>query len=216
VCAPPSQVSQLVILGAGMDTRAYRLPGLASITVYEVDVDEVLSLKIALLSAAEAGGADTTLCAAAVERVVADVSKLGWDGRLVAAGFDWRQPSAWIIEGLVYYLPVERVRALLRCVRSLSCEGSVMCMSVVGEISERREPIEGGDRKQGAVEGVRTIPKFVFACPQPRSFLSSLGFSVERVVELGGDGAHYGRWPKGQPPAENTMYVTFRPNYSKG
>ena len=36
---------QLVILGAGLDTRAYRLPALTNVPVFEVDFQEVLEAK---------------------------------------------------------------------------------------------------------------------------------------------------------------------------
>lgn len=213
-CRAPDGIDQLVILGAGMDTRAYRLSALSATIVYEVDVAEVIALKTKLLSAAKAAGAYTTFAAAAVERVTADVVEPGWDGYLVAAGFDWKKPSVFVIEGLVYYLPDDLVRALLRTVKRLASDGSVMCMSIVGEISERRKPVQGDDQ-QAADGKERTIPMFVFACPQPRLFLGNLGFIVDEVVQLGGEGANYGRWPKGEPPAANTMYVTFRPDMSK-
>lgn len=210
-CRGANGATQLVILGAGMDTRAHRLAGLAGVVVYEVDVREVLELKEALLAAAEAGGADTSLSAIAVKRVAADVRCAGWDGRLVEAGFDWRVRSAFILEGLVYYLQADRVRAMLRCVKALACEGSVICMSTVGAISENRRVLEG-DALENASSKVRSIPKFVFACPQPRLFLGNLGFRVATIAELGGEAANYGRWPEGQDPASNTMYVTFEPN----
>ena len=40
------RTEQLVILGAGMDTRAYRLNGLKGTPVFEVDFPEVLSAKV--------------------------------------------------------------------------------------------------------------------------------------------------------------------------
>lgn len=213
-CRGAAGAKQLVILGAGMDTRAYRLAALDGVVVYEVDVAEVLELKEALLAAAKAGGADTALSAAAVKRVAANVSSVGWDGRLVEAGFDWRLRSAFIVEGLVYYLQVDRVRAMLRCLKSLACEGSVICMSTVGAISENRKVLEG-DALDNASAKLRSIPKFVFACPQPRLFLGNLGFCVTAIAELGGEVANYGRWPKDQGPASNTMYVTFQPDKHK-
>lgn len=237
-CAGEVGAKQLVILGAGMDARAYRLDALRGVTVYELDVANVLRLKESLLaSVAECEFAQ--LKAEKIVRVEANVGKTGWDACLVEAGFNWRHRTAWVIEGLVYYLEEERVESLLRTLRVLSREGSTACMSIVGQISEGRKPItderqvkadvDDGRGKSGVVEGStglvvnkdagpdtvsdapkRSRPKFVFACPRPREFLTRLGFVVDDLAYLGGETANYGRWPANTEPASNTMYVTFR------
>ena len=43
------KVSQIVILGAGYDTRAYRLPLTPEICIYEIDLPEIMSRKEAIL-----------------------------------------------------------------------------------------------------------------------------------------------------------------------
>lgn len=45
-------VEQVVILGAGMDTRAHRLPGMAAVPVHELDLPQVQRLKRAVVPAA--------------------------------------------------------------------------------------------------------------------------------------------------------------------
>lgn len=65
---PPIQ--QLVLLGAGLDTRAYRLACLAGVDVYELDVAAVLEYKAALLSG-------DPLCAKSITRVPVDFMQMG-------------------------------------------------------------------------------------------------------------------------------------------
>ena len=61
---------QLVLLGAGLDTRAYRCGYLAGVRVYEVDRAEVLAYKQAVLQQCEA-----RLMAASVEYIVGELSR---------------------------------------------------------------------------------------------------------------------------------------------
>lgn len=82
---------QLVILGSGLDARAYRLPALAALHTYEVDFEEVHAYKSGLVEAAPLGPHTY---------VIADLSLPEWTGALLAAGFDAALPSLWLLEGL--------------------------------------------------------------------------------------------------------------------
>ena len=79
---------QFVIVGAGLDTRAYRLPTLAGCTVFELDFPEVFAVKSAILA--------TTDAAAVCERhehVGVDLSLDTWRAELGKHGYDTEQPS---------------------------------------------------------------------------------------------------------------------------
>ncbi len=89
---------QVVILAAGLDCRAYRLDWPAGTTVYEVDQPRVLEYKTGIL---ESHGA----VPAATRRTVAVDLRYDWPAALTAAGFDRTQPTAWLAEGLLPYLP---------------------------------------------------------------------------------------------------------------
>ncbi|WP_066901366.1 class I SAM-dependent methyltransferase [Mycolicibacterium houstonense] len=110
-------IRQAVILAAGLDSRAYRLPWPDGTVVYEVDQPEVVRFKTDTL--AELGAAPTTDL-----RTVSMDLRFDWPAALIAAGFDPSVPTAWIAEGLLGYLPGDAQDRLLDQVTELSAPGS--------------------------------------------------------------------------------------------
>jgi methyltransferase (TIGR00027 family) len=86
-------VRQVVILAAGLDSRAYRLEWPAGTTIYELDRPQVLDFKRDVLAQQRA-----TPNAERVE-VAVDLRD-DWPKALQDSGFDATRPSAWIAEGL--------------------------------------------------------------------------------------------------------------------
>jgi len=112
-------IRQVVLLGAGLDARAFRLPWPAGVRLFEVDTPEMLGFKQRVLD--EHGA--TPRC----ERVPVAVDlRDDWPAALRAAGFDPRARVAWVIEGLLVYLDEDRVDRLIRDVASLSAPRSRM------------------------------------------------------------------------------------------
>jgi methyltransferase (TIGR00027 family) len=122
--ATQSGIRQAVILAAGLDARAYRLPWPNGTVVYEVDLPEVIDFKTSTLSKL---GAEPT----AERRTVAVDLRDDWPAALQAAGFDPRIPAAWSAEGLVVYLPPEAQDALFDNVTALSAAGSQLANEFV-------------------------------------------------------------------------------------
>ncbi|MFT7874092.1 MULTISPECIES: SAM-dependent methyltransferase [Amycolatopsis] len=110
-------LTQAVILAAGLDSRAYRLPWRAGTVVYELDRPQVLEFKTRTLAGL---GAEPT----ADRRVVAADLREDWAAALRAAGFDPARPTAWSAEGLLGYLPPEAQDRLLNTITELSAPGS--------------------------------------------------------------------------------------------
>ncbi|WP_441961636.1 class I SAM-dependent methyltransferase [Mycolicibacterium houstonense] len=110
-------IRQAVILAAGLDSRAYRLPWPDGTVVYEIDQPEVVRFKTDTL--AELGAAPTTDL-----RTVSMDLRFDWPAALTAAGFDPSVPTAWIAEGLLGYLPGDAQDRLLDQVTELSAPGS--------------------------------------------------------------------------------------------
>jgi methyltransferase (TIGR00027 family) len=107
---------QVVLLAAGLDTRAFRLGWPAGTRVLEVDLAEVLAFKEAVLARCGA----VPRC----ERVTVPADLRGdWAAELVAAGFDRAQPAAWLAEGLIIYLTAGEAGRLLSAVGGLSVPG---------------------------------------------------------------------------------------------
>ena len=124
VDATRSGIRQAVIVAAGLDARAYRLPWPHGTVVYEVDMPDVIDFKTSTLSKL---GAEPT----AERRTVAVDLRDDWPAALRAAGFDPQAPSAWSAEGLVVYLPPEAQDALFDNVTALSAPGSQLASEFV-------------------------------------------------------------------------------------
>lgn len=108
---------QVVLLAAGLDTRAYRLAWPAGTRLFELDLPAVLDFKERVLHQAGA--------TAGCERVALPVDlRDDWSPVLRAAGFDRSEPTAWLCEGLLIYLSADEAEQLLTIVTGLSGPGS--------------------------------------------------------------------------------------------
>ncbi|MEO8814774.1 MAG: SAM-dependent methyltransferase [Mycobacterium sp.] len=111
-------IGQAVILGSGLDTRAYRLWWPGDTTVYEVDQPGIIDFKN---TAMRDWGVRPT-----VDRRAVGIDLRGdWPTALRRVGFDTTVPTAWIVEGLlVGLLPPDAQDRLLDGVNGLSAPGS--------------------------------------------------------------------------------------------
>jgi methyltransferase (TIGR00027 family) len=114
---------QVVILGAGMDARAFRLAWPAGTAVFEVDQPAVLAEKARVLGAL---GAEPRAHRRAVPIDLRDA----WPEALMGHGFDPARPAVWIAEGLLVYLEADHVDALLARVGALAARGSRLAADV--------------------------------------------------------------------------------------
>lgn len=89
-----------MILAAGLDARAWRLPWLSDTVVYEVDQPQVLEFKQRIL-------AESGVAPAATYMPVSVDLRDDWPKASVAAGFDHTEPTAWAAEGLLPFLTAE-------------------------------------------------------------------------------------------------------------
>lgn len=162
---------QLVILGAGLDCRAYRLEALRAVPTYEVDFPEVLAAKQTLLQD-EAPLAE-------LRTVKANLSINDWVKELCTAGLRADHPSVWLLEGLVGYLTQEELAELFGRVRTIAAPGSKLVISFVG---------------QGMKEQATDMHKFLVSSKgQAEEFLVSHGWSVKQSLSLSDIAASYNR-----------------------
>lgn len=152
-------IGQAVILAAGLDARAWRLPWPATATVYELDQPRVLDFKVSTLAK---HGAEPTC-----NRVgVAVDLRQDWPTALRQAGFDPAQPSAWSVEGLLPYLPAAGQELLFSRIHELSGAGSRIAVEAPApgwmdpDVRARRR--ERMDRLRAVVAGAdpqRELPR---------------------------------------------------------
>ena len=109
-------VRQVVSLGAGMDSRAFRLD-LPGTTFYEVDKPDLFQLKEPLIK-------DVPLTCAKRKIVVGTLGKMKLGNALQAAGFDPQQPTTWLLEGLLPYLSRSVLQSVAQEIGALSAPKS--------------------------------------------------------------------------------------------
>ncbi|MDC3957979.1 SAM-dependent methyltransferase [Polyangium jinanense] len=177
--AQDAGITQFVILAAGMDARAYRLPFRSHARLFELDQRAMIEAKARGLSAAE------PRC----ERHALAVNLADdWPAVLLAAGFDPNAPTAWLAEGLLQYLEASVVHGLFERIGRLSARGSVLLYDVVGEalLSVMRESVLRYMRELGA--------PWIFATDDPASLAAAHGFQTE-ITDASVIGNAWGRWP---------------------
>lgn len=139
---------QVVLLGAGLDTRAYRLDWDPGRTVFEVDRADVLAFKEEVLDGLEAAPR------AARIPVAADLTT-DWAAALTGSGFDPAAPTVWLAEGLLLYLSGEAERHLIQEIDRLSAPGSALAYEIkLGRESPdvRDSPVYSSARDQTGVD----------------------------------------------------------------
>jgi methyltransferase (TIGR00027 family) len=108
---------QLVIVGAGLDGRAWRMHDLADVAVFEVDHPASQRDK----HDRAAGLAPT---AASLRFVAVDLAVAPLGPALAGAGHDEAVPTTWVLEGLVPYLTRQQAAATVAAVAARSAPGS--------------------------------------------------------------------------------------------
>ncbi len=174
---------QVVLIAAGMDTRAYRLGWPDGTDVYEVDHGPLIEEKRRRL---EALGASP-----AVRRheVPADLTRQ-WLPALEQAGFDRARPTLWIAEALTFFLTEEQAAALLRLLAAASAPGSHLALDILGR-GLLGNPFSKPFLERLAADGT----PWIFGTDEPEAFLTANGWDVVCLREPGQPGAGEGRWP---------------------
>jgi len=117
-------VTQVVILGAGLDGRAWRMPELARAVVFEVDHPDSQRQKLQRV-------APLTLEAREVRFVPVDFRHGNLAEALEAAGHSPDIPTAWIWEGVVMYLNRDEIETTLSIVEARSAPRSRLIVAYV-------------------------------------------------------------------------------------
>ena len=176
-----TSVRQVVLLAAGMDTRAFRIAWPAGTVVFEVDREDIFNAKDPVLAAAGA--------APRSDRRIVHADLAGdWVPSLVAAGFDPSQPTAFLIEGLLMYLDEAAAMRLLETVDTLAAPGSFLGLDVVNT-HMLTSPYMAGYMAKLRELGCG----WHYGCDKPERTLAAYGWDATGVSP-GEPEANYGRW----------------------
>jgi methyltransferase (TIGR00027 family) len=127
-------MKQLVILGAGLDSRAYRLPGMEKVSVFEVDLPYVQAAKKKRIIKT-LGQLLPNATYLPIDFSSQDLAEV-----LAVSDFDAAVPAIFIWEGVMQYLLEEDVRRTLTFIGNAQ-QGSVLLFTyVLRSIIQRQSP----------------------------------------------------------------------------
>ncbi|RPI64176.1 MAG: SAM-dependent methyltransferase, partial [Lysobacterales bacterium] len=181
-------LTQVVLLGGGMDARAFRLRWPAKLVFFEVDDGAVFEHKEPVLRRRRAKPACD-------RRIVRANFPSAWTAKLLAAGFDARRAAAFLIPTWLVYFDAATVDRLFRELREIACAGSWLGVDFFSADTIESPFMQPFFAKLAALG----YPACRFGVRHPETFLAEQGWHAECVV-LGGPEASYGRWRYGYTP----------------
>lgn len=175
-----AKISQIVVLAAGLDCRAFRLDWPDGMQLFELDLPEMFAFKEPVLASVGAA-------ARCVRAVVAVDLRGQWADALTAAGFDPGAATGWLAEGLLPYLQPADGDRLLATVTELSAPGSHAVFDHL-EATASGQPVVRQASDTVRQMGAQLIP----TVDSPADWLAGHGWEtgVFRVPALG---LEYGR-----------------------
>lgn len=115
-------ITQCIILGAGLDARAYRFEALRGARVFEVDHPATQRHKLERAKALPPPLAELV-------HIAVDFERDDLVGSMIRGGFDPKERSIIVWEGVTMYLPLEAIRGSLAAIEELAAEGSLLTLS---------------------------------------------------------------------------------------
>jgi len=112
-------MDQVVFMGAGFDTRAFKYCKGKNVKVFELDQENTQKYKIEALRKA---GIDYEW----ITFVPIDFRQESWVDKLIENGFDTSKRTFFLWEGVIPYLEEESVKQTLKAVANSSGKGSVI------------------------------------------------------------------------------------------
>jgi methyltransferase (TIGR00027 family) len=162
-------VRQVVLLGAGFDCRAHRMPELRESRVFEVDRAETQQWKRAHLRGAQRGD---------VHYVAVDFQRDDVGALLAAAGWDAAQPTLFIWEGVTNYLSEGAVTEVLSFIGRSAPGSTVVFTYIHGGLLDGTVRFAGGERMMRNVRAMGEPWTFGLHPQAVASFVARAGLTL--------------------------------------
>ncbi|KAJ3670066.1 hypothetical protein LUZ60_010390 [Juncus effusus] len=173
---------QIVLLGAGMDARAYRMSCLKNNIVFELDFPELLQLKHNLINHAETTSTNTNtnliLQSARLVHVSADLREPDWFQKLTDSGFSPETNTIWLLEGILYYLSQNDAMQVLEAIANNMCKPTVRTALLADFMNKSAITLSN--------------EMYHFYSDWPDELLPSLGFCEVNISQIGDLDANFG------------------------
>ncbi|KAI3926766.1 hypothetical protein MKW92_011018 [Papaver armeniacum] len=171
--------TQVVLLGAGMDARAFRLSCLKESKVFEVDFPKLLQMKATLLQLAMSSTNEyekLAVMAKSLVRVAADIRDDDWLEKLKRSGYLPERNTVWVLEGILYYLSHQQAMQVLNVIAAnCNLTHTVLLADFMNKSST-----------------ALSQSNFQFYSDWPDHLLPSLGFSDVKLSQIGDPDANFG------------------------
>lgn len=195
-------IHQVVLMAAGLDTRAYRLAWPEKTHLFELDQPAILDYKARILANAQA---QPTCRRTAIGVDLASP----WKAKLLEVGFDDEAPTAWLLEGFLFYLPNEVLAHILDTVIAFAAPGSWMGFDIINS-TMLTHPLTKGWIEMQAASGA----PWIGTLDDPGGYLAARGWAAS-LTQAGQPDASYGRWPHPvlptmMPNVPHNWFVTAR------
>jgi methyltransferase (TIGR00027 family) len=204
--------SQLVLLRAGSDTRAYRIGTLQGHTrVFEIDRPATQERKIGIVKKIFGQLPDH------VSFIPHDIGKGPLWPVLEAAGYSPAQKTLFLLEGLVMYLPCRDVEELLAGIAEHACAGSTVLFDFVPQsLADGTSDAEGGQNvRNGTIQiGEPILSGFNEGKVVP--FLTGLGYSGVQVIPSRAYARMYFTGKRGDCKVSGLMSLAYATVAGKG
>lgn len=172
-------LEQLVILGAGYDSRAYRIEGLKRIKVFEVDHPAAQNIKIEKVEGIFSALPDH------ITYVSLDFAKEDIGLKMPGAGYDRSKKTLFVMEGLLYYLPPSAVDGILSFIAKNSGKGSAILFDYfLQSVVDRSTDLELGRNIHDGLAQTGEPLQFGIDEKMIEDFLTKRGFS--QVINVTG------------------------------
>ncbi|MBN1220539.1 MAG: SAM-dependent methyltransferase [Anaerolineae bacterium] len=201
------KVRQVVLMAAGLDTRAFRLSWPEQTRLFELDQASMLAYKDQLLRPGDHPNCER-------QAIGVDLTA-SWKEALLKCGFDPHCSSVWLLEGFLFYLSNENLTRILDEVTSLTARGSWLGFDIMNS-AMLTSPLTQKWIEMQADAGA----PWIGTMDDPVEFLDIRGWQAT-LTQAGADDANYGRWPfpvipVNMPDMPHNWYVTAQKVKGKG
>jgi len=180
--------TQLVLLGAGLDARAWRMPELSGVRVFEVDFPSTQATKRARIGSRAPTAKDVTF-------VAVDFARDSLEEELARAGQDAAAQTFWIWEGVTPYLPLPATRGTLGAIAARSGPGSRLAVTYGTPTATTLGP---GLLRVGLM-GFRAMGEAIVGLVPVETMHGALGDAGFRVLEDASAREWASRYGRGRP-----------------
>lgn len=189
-------LEQLIILGAGFDTRAYRIEGLEEIKIFEVDHPQTQQYKVEKIEEIFQSTPENVIY------VPIDFKSEKIGDKLLNKGYNSSLKTLFLMEGFIYYIYPEAVAEILSFIVKNSGKGSAVIFDYLLDSG-----VDEGNKQRPDAD----IFKFGIKKGGLEEFLSHFGFSkiegntTEDLKKLYYRGKNENRFP----PTEKILHFAM-------